>query len=113
MKPTEGYDIIENFGMNKPTEEKTFLRILVDSNRNTKLYDFEQWDGGIVYRGIEYRGIFKRTQYSTHNKALSIPPYHLSFIMIIQYMMCQKWYIVISKAPSTIFFLFQFYFHMK
>ena len=68
MKPTEGYDIIENFGMNKPTEEKTFLRILVDSNRNTKLYDFEQWDGGIVYRGIVYRGIFKRTQYSTHNK---------------------------------------------
>ena len=76
MKPTEGYDIIENFGMNKPTEEKTFLRILVDSNMNNKLYIFEQWDGRILYRGIfkcegnimDDKGMFKRIQYKTHNK---------------------------------------------
>lgn len=49
--------------MNRPADKKTFHRILVDSNRNNKLYIFEQWDGRILYRGI-----FKRIQYKTHNK---------------------------------------------
>ena len=47
----------------KLTEEKTYLRILVNSklkNMNKHLYIFEQWEGWILdNRGIFNRGIFK------------------------------------------------------
>ena len=47
----------------KPIEEKTYLRILVNSkmkNMNKHLYIFEQWEGGIFNNsGIFNRGIFK------------------------------------------------------
>ena len=58
--------------MNKSTEEKTYLRILVNSelkNMNKHLYIFEQWEGGILdNRGIFNKGIFKGEKYTTYNK---------------------------------------------
>ena len=56
----------------KPTEEKTYLRILVNSkmkNMNKHLYIFEQWEGGILENsGISNKGIFKGEKYTTYNK---------------------------------------------
>ena len=58
--------------MNKSVEEKTYLRILVNSkmkNMNKHLYIFEQWKGGILENsGISNRGIFKGEKYTTYNK---------------------------------------------
>ena len=45
--------------MNKSVEEKTYLRILVNSkmkNMNKHLYIFEQWEGGV----LDNSGIFNR-----------------------------------------------------
>ena len=53
--------------MNKPTEEKTYLRILVnlhEKNINRHSYIFEQWEG--EYLNINFK--FKRVQYSTNNR---------------------------------------------
>ena len=53
----------------KLTEEKTYLRILVNSkmkNMNKHLYIFEQWEGGILDNsGIFNRGRFKGEKYTT------------------------------------------------
>ena len=58
--------------MNKSVEEKTYLRILVNSkmkNMNKHLYIFEQWEGGILENsGISNRGRFKGEKYTTYNK---------------------------------------------
>ena len=56
----------------KPTEEKTYLRIVVKSkmkNMNKHLYIFEQWEGGIFENSVIFnRGIFKGEKYTAYNK---------------------------------------------
>ena len=52
----------------KPTEEKTYLRIVVksffESGNIRHSYVFEQWEGEFLNRDFK----FKRVQYSTNNR---------------------------------------------
>ena len=52
----------------KPTEEKTYLRVVVksffESGTIRHSYVFEQWEGEFLNRDFK----FKRVQYSTNNK---------------------------------------------